>query len=514
LICTVSDNFQGKDFPTKDAAFGYSHANPEGKGLGVNSVATLEAPANLLGLAQLDQTILDALPIGVYFCDADGAIVRVNRAAQELWGRKPGPFESVKRFCGCFHVEDLNGNHIPADKTPMAQAVRYGTSFKNVEARVENPDGRQWIASVTIEPLLNEGGELIGAVNCFQDVTQQFENRQQLERQRKSFDLAMTASKMGTWRYTMADNICRYDANAQRLYALNAEEFSHDEEGVKQKFHADDLDRMWSRVAKACDPLGDGLYDVEYRVRQADGSWRWLSAWGYVEFEDAGGERKAVAITGASRDISDLISANEAQQLLIYELHHRVKNVFALASSVLTLSARSAETPKALARTVGERLGALARAHTLTLPTPSKDNPGQSAMLHALMGTIVSPFEGKTHDGKPRIAIAGSDIAITGQAVTSFALLLHEFATNAAKYGALSVPDGYIEIASRDAGETVEVTWLERRGPAIGGPIDEEGFGSLLTRMTVSGQLNGRIERDWRPDGLFIQMTVDRARLG
>jgi two-component sensor histidine kinase len=461
----------------------------------------------------LDQAVLDTLPMGVYFCDGDGKILRVNRTAEELWGRPVSLLDNAQRFCGSFRVETLGGDFIPPAETPMAQAIRTGASFRNVEARVENPDGRRWIASVTIQPLHDADGQVVGAVNCFQDVTGDYERREILARQQKSFDLAMTASKMGTWRYTMADNICLYDANAQQLYGLTTERFLHDEAGVKEKFHPDDMELMWSRVAKACDPAGDGHYDVEYRVKQLDGSWRWLSAWGYVEFEGEGDARKPVAITGASRDITDRIDADETQKLLIDELHHRVKNLFALASGVVTLSARSAATPKDLAHAVNERLGALARAHALTLPTPTKANAGQSAMLHDLLATIVSPYENKTNDGKPRISIAGADIPIAGQAVTSFALLLHEFATNAAKYGALSVADGTVEINSVDADDKILLTWRERGGPSIHGPVHEEGFGSVLTRMTVAGQLNGQIARDWQQDGLVIQLSVDRARL-
>lgn len=115
---------------------------------------------------------------------------------------------------------------------------------------------------------------------------------QSFARRKRTFDLAMMASNMGTWRYTLADNICIYDENAQRLYGLTEARFVHDDEGTKSKFHADDLDLMWSRVGRALDPAGDGRYDVEYRVRQIDGSWRWLSAWGLVEFEGEGRSAK------------------------------------------------------------------------------------------------------------------------------------------------------------------------------------------------------------------------------
>jgi PAS domain-containing protein len=118
--------------------------------------------------------------------------------------------------------------------------------------------------------------------------TAEHELREALERQKRTFDLAMTASQMGTWRYTLADNICVYDENAQRLYGLTEARFLHYDEGARARFHPDDIELMWSRVSTALDPLSDGRYEADYRVKQLDGSWRWVSAWGLVEFEGDG----------------------------------------------------------------------------------------------------------------------------------------------------------------------------------------------------------------------------------
>ena len=117
-----------------------------------------------------------------------------------------------------------------------------------------------------------------------------------------------------------------------------------------------------------------------------------------------------------------------------------MKILFALAGGVVALSARSATTPQALSSAVSGRLAALAKAHALTLRPFSETNHSmeQSTTLHALMQTILSPHDGRTDDGRPRVVISGPDIPIAGSSVTSLALLLHEFATNAAKYGALS----------------------------------------------------------------------------
>ena len=308
----------------------------------LNLQTPVRTPPVVQNVLELDQAILDALPIGIYACDADGQIIRVNRRAIELWGRAPRLLDQAQRFCGSFRVESLEGDFIPPEQTPMARAVLAGESFEGVEAVVWNPDGKRWVARVNVAPLRDADGVMIGAINCFQDVTREHEMRVALERQQRTFDLAMTASKMGTWRYTLADNICIYDENAQRLYGLTEARFLHDEPGVKAKFHPDDMDPMWARVAKALDPEGDGRYDVEYRVKQPDGSWRWLSAWGLVEFEGKGAERKAVAIAGASRDLSQMKQAEELQKLLVNELNHRVKNSWPPSSRS---SSRAFEAP-------------------------------------------------------------------------------------------------------------------------------------------------------------------------
>jgi PAS domain S-box-containing protein len=221
------------------------------------------------------------------------------------------------------------------------------------------------------------------------------------------------------------------------------------------------------------------------------------------------------AIVGASkiaRDITDRRRAHEQEQLLLKEMSHRVKNLFTLAGSLVTLSARSATTPRELARSVGDRLSALARAHGLTLLSPDDliNSPEQAATLHTLIKVIVSPYEPQILRLADRVAIGGPDIALTASSVPSLALIVHEFATNAAKYGSLSVPDGRVQIDCVEAGDRVILLWKERGGPPIDGPRGKEGFGTLLTRTTAKGQLNGTISREWAAEGLTIRLSVER----
>ena len=111
-----------------------------------------------------------------------------------------------------------------------------------------------------------------------------------------------------------------------------------------------------------------------------------------------------------------------------------------------------------------------------------------------------------------RFSITGSDVKVSANVISSLALLLHEFVTNATKYGALAASDGYVEIDCADQAGTVDVTWSEHGGPPVVPPLDKKGFGDVLIRSTVES-LGGRIDRDWNHEGLVIRLSVPRERL-
>ena len=222
-------------------------------------------------------------------------------------------------------------------------------------------------------------------------------------------------------------------------------------------------------------------------------------------------------VTGASkiaRDITDRRRAQEQQELLIREMGHRVKNLFAVASSVVALSARDAGTPQEMATALQGRLGALTRAHDLTRPGLIEPGRSRETSLQALVRTILSPYVGAGEAKGERIVIVGPDVPVGGNAVTSLALILHEMATNAAKYGALSSPVGSVLVASAVVEDVLRLTWTERGGPKPkGSPQGDEGFGGQLVRRIISGQFSGTISRDWQPDGLVANLSIPLARL-
>lgn len=214
-------------------------------------------------------------------------------------------------------------------------------------------------------------------------------------------------------------------------------------------------------------------------------------------------------IIGASKIARDI---SEHQDMLLREMHHRVKNLFTITGSLITLAARTTETSAELANSMKDRLLALSRAHEMTLPSFTGDDAfrERSTTLFQLLEGILAPY---SEDAMPRCHLHGTDVTIAANKVTNLALLFHEFATNAAKYGCLSVAEGQLHIAVANHSETLEVLWSERSdSPLPGGEGKSSGFGTKLEVMIARG-LNGSITREWLATGLSIRIEIPHRSL-
>ncbi|WP_349962487.1 PAS domain S-box protein [Rhizobium sp. ZPR3] len=212
-------------------------------------------------------------------------------------------------------------------------------------------------------------------------------------------------------------------------------------------------------------------------------------------------------IIGASkvaRDISERKRVAEGQELLLREMNHRTKNIFAVIGAVVGLSERTSTSIQEFAGDLRARVNALAIAHELTLPGAS----GASVQSHdtTLFTLIKALFAPHQDGGTDRVSINGRDVPVRGTILTSLALLLHEFATNAVKYGALSSPEGRIAI-NIGCDDDFVLTWTELGGPPTARPEGPGGFGSQLERATISS-LHGAIDREWNPSGLKILLRI------
>jgi PAS domain S-box-containing protein len=449
------------------------------------------------------QDILEALPEAVYTTDANGRITFYNKAAAEMWGVSPEI--GTSEFCGSWKLYWPDGTPLPHAECPMAMALKEKQAIRGLEAIAERPDGTRVPFLPFPTPIFNAEGDLIGAVNMMIDLTERAiaeEAAQRIAAIVESSDDAILAKDLN-------GTIITWNSGAERLFGYTAAEAVG-----KPVAMLIPLDRpneepdILARIRR-----GEHIVHYETIRRRKDGSLVEISL-SVSPIRNRQGQ--VIGASKIARDITERRRAEEQQLLLIREMDHRVKNLFTLAASVVTLSARTTSTSGELAAAVSARLNALAQAHALTTPRTSEaaSRNDQATTLHRLIETIVAPYGAGADNHQSRASVTGPDITVAGGAVTSFALLLHEFATNAAKYGALSVSEGRVDIACAEEGDNFVLTWTESGGPPIDHEIDGEGFGTLLAKATVRGQLGGEILRDWKPEGLQIRLVVAAERLG
>ena len=197
----------------------------------------------------------------------------------------------------------------------------------------------------------------------------------------------------------------------------------------------------------------------------------------------------------------------EARDLLARELSHRIKNVFSVVSGLASASSRDSED-RAFAGAFRKRIGALARAHDYVLPGSFSAQKARESTLKGLLEVLLRPYD---EDGS-RIRITGDDLPLGQSAATTLALILHEHATNAIKYGALSTPEGRVHVDCRADGASFEITWEEQGGPPMADPPVETGFGTIMVSSCIES-LSGTLTTDWAASGLRVTLTVPLGSL-
>jgi PAS domain S-box-containing protein len=279
---------------------------------------------------------------------------------------------------------------------------------------------------------------------------------------------------------------------------------STDGESWNDVFHPEDQERAWS-VWRHSLTTGEP-YQIEYRLRHFDGTYRWVLGRALPIRDDAG------TITrwfGTCTDIHEQKLALHEREVISQELSHRIKNIFSVISGLISFAARSRPDFAPIASDLRLRITALGRAHDFVRPHSPNSRPSmQQDSLHGLLGELFEPY--RRTDRQP-ITVVGDEIAIDDRSATPLALLFHELATNATKYGALTADEGSIEIAVTRSEDHAALCWVERGGPPVTAPDGLQGFGSQLIELSAVRQLGGTVERDWRPEGLVVKVTVPLA---
>ncbi|MEG9524184.1 MAG: PAS domain S-box protein [Hyphomicrobiales bacterium] len=190
------------------------------------------------------------------------------------------------------------------------------------------------------------------------------------------------------------------------------------------------------------------------------------------------------------------VEAEEHQQLLNHELSHRMKNILAMVQAIASQTLRGATDIAAVSEVLGSRLIALGKAHDILLGGAAERAP---------LAAVVREGIGVQENASGRVRCSGPDVEVSGKAALALALMLHELTTNAVKYGALSVPDGHVDldwsVCQTGAERTLRISWCERGGPTVTPPA-RKGFGSRLIERGLTGQVGGVLRLSYPPDGV------------
>jgi two-component sensor histidine kinase len=220
-----------------------------------------------------------------------------------------------------------------------------------------------------------------------------------------------------------------------------------------------------------------------------------------VFFDDA---RKPIRVVGIVQDITERKQAETQQRFLLDELNHRVKNTLATVQSIASQTLRSTSEPKRFRDAFESRLLALSKTHDLLTR-----NGWREADLYAIVEQELAPYRREKDD---RITVSGPKVSLPARATINVGLVVHELTTNAVKYGALSVPQGHVDLGwsiatHADGSSMLHASWRERNGPPVSEPT-RRGFGSKLLQRSIEGELNGRVTLRFAPSGVTCDIEI------
>jgi PAS domain S-box-containing protein len=432
------------------------------------------------------QELLEALPVAVYTTDAQGRITFFNQAAVEFWGRAPEP--GTEYWCGSWRLYWPDGRPLAHSDCPMAIALKEGRAVRGLEAIAERPDGTRVRFIPYPTPLRDEQGQLTGAVNLLMDVTQRYEAELAIAR----LGAIVVSSDDAIVGKTLDGIVTSWNDGAQRIFGYDESEMIGQSitRIIPRHLHNEE-NEILARLRR-----GEHIRHYETLRRAKDGRLLNISVT-VSPLRDRFG--RIIGASKVARDITERKQAEELQRLLIEELNHRVKNTLATIQAIASQSLGCARSPEDFVASFSGRVQALSRAHDML--TETRMQGAQISDLvreHVLLG-----------DTDRRVSASGPTLVLDAQSALHLALVLHELATNARKYGALSTPHGRLSLTwsvRRNGTPTLVLDWKESGGPRVSIPT-ERGFGSTLIEKTLSGH-GGDVTVRFEPDGVASHIVM------
>lgn len=434
--------------------------------------------------------ILDALPVAVYTTDAQGRITYYNQAAEDLWGHRPKI--GSDQWCGSWRLFWPDGRLLPHDECPMAVTLKEGHPVRGVEAIAERPDGTRVPFLPYPTPLRDATGQLVGAINLLVDLTE----RRRAEVESAQLAAIVASSDDAIISKTLEGRVTSWNEGASRIFGWEASEMIGQPilRIIPPELHDEEVEIL-ARLRR-----GERIEHFD-TVRLAKDGRRVDISLAVSPIRDSSGR-----VTGASkvaRDVTERKEAEKLQRLLVDELNHRVKNTLATVQAIASHSLRRARNSEDFVSSFTGRVQALARAHhLLTERTWRGADVADLAREQVVLGVVESN----------RVAFSGPALLLDPQSALHLALVLHELATNARKYGALSVPQGQLSVSwsmLANKGRMLVLQWSERGGPAVAAP-SSVGFGTSLIQQALDAH-GGSASIQYAAEGVTCEIKLPLA---
>jgi PAS domain S-box-containing protein len=430
--------------------------------------------------------LLEAMAEGVVLTGEDGRILYANPAMERMFGYGPGEILGA-------HVGRLNG-------LPAEAAMRLSAEVEAAMAAEgawrggwlqRRKDGSTFESSIHISKVELEGRAHWLAVQ--EDVTEKAAVERALRASEAGLRLAVDAAQIGVWRLDETTGALIGTPELNRVLGFD-EDATPTLAEVRARYGPGELDRVRAAASEAL-RRGERHFEVEFQAQKPDGAPIWLQMRAEVSPHKAGRPR---ATTGVLIDITARKTAEERMQLLAREVDHRANNLLTVIQGVIALT--RAPDVESFRTVLAGRIAALGQAHQLLA-----ESRWERAELRRLAEEELRPFRlGEAE----RATIEGPAVDLAAHAAQAVAIALHELATNAAKHGALSVPEGRVRLAWRGGGEeALVIDWCETHGPATSPPT-QRGLGLSVIERALGGAIAGSARFDWRPEGLCCELVL------
>jgi PAS domain S-box-containing protein len=323
-------------------------------------------------------------------------------------------------------------------------------------------------------------------------------SKDQLQASKDRLQLALNAALLGWWQYDPLRGVILADTRLKEIFDFTADETPLEE--FAKRVHPDDLERVWADREAALNPADPKPYAHEYRIRRRDGEVRWVDAHGLAYFEGAGRERRAVSFIGTAADITQRKEREERERLLMREVSHRAKNMLSVVDAIAHQTAT--RNPEDFIERFSERIQALAASQDLLIRSE-----WHGVEVEDLVCAQLAPFADLIGS---RIIVRGPKGRLKAAGAQAIGLALHELATNAGKYGALSTDTGGVDISWAIDGDTFTMSWVERDGPPVAAP-KRRGFGTIVIEAMTERSVNGTVDLVYPQSGVTWRLTCPTA---